>query len=195
MRRGALLFCLPVILAGCARDRLVLFPNEGGAETGSVAVLDPAAETERGVLDRPNSSTGLGRSVRARDRSPDSLEKRYGDLLRTLPTPPRTFLFYFDTGDSDINAKSRAQMPVLIEEIRSRPGADLSIVGHTDAAGDDGYNDTLSEERAGRVAAILQAAGVDIGIVHVSGRGERDPLVKSGRENEPDNRRVEVIVR
>ena len=200
MRRivAALLPAL-VLVAGCAhRETLTLLHHEGGTpdDAGAVAVLDPDTGREIGVVDRADSRAKLrpgSAAVRASDKS---LEPRHAALFSAMPRAPERFLLTFDTNEVTLDPDSQAKVPRLVAAVGERPGADVAIIGHTDSAGDDGFNDTLSEDRARAVAGIIEQAGVDVMIVEVVGRGEREPLVPNPPDgHERRNRRVEVIVR
>lgn len=72
----------------------------------------------------------------------------------------------------------------------------MSVIGHTDTAGDDAVNLRLGLERARFVANLLTdqaTAGVP---VQIESHGEKNQLVKTPDNTpEPRNRRVEVAVR
>ena len=69
----------------------------------------------------------------------------------------------------------------------------VSIVGHTDAAGDSKKNFTLSQKRAERVAKILAGYGLDPQYMILQAYGEKRPFVPSGRNTlRSQNRRVEI---
>jgi len=79
-------------------------------------------------------------------------------------------------------------------------GQPLEVHGHTDARGDDAYNQDLSERRAQSFAAALEAEGVtsSIGIV---GFGESRPAAPNENADGSDNpvgrqlnRRIEVVI-
>lgn len=72
----------------------------------------------------------------------------------------------------------------------------LSVAGHTDRSGSDGYNDTLARRRADAVAQVLAAQGTAGAQVEVSSYGERTPKVPTADgERNPQNRRVEITVK
>jgi outer membrane protein OmpA-like peptidoglycan-associated protein len=69
------------------------------------------------------------------------------------------------------------------------------IVGHTDAQGDDAYNQRLSERRAASAAAYLTQQGVPGARVRTVGRGETEPVAANDSETgRQQNRRVEVAL-
>jgi outer membrane protein OmpA-like peptidoglycan-associated protein len=72
----------------------------------------------------------------------------------------------------------------------------VSIAGHTDRSGSDGYNDVLARRRAEAVAQLMAAQGTGAGQVEVSSFGEKSPKVPTADgERNPQNRRVEITVK
>lgn len=85
----------------------------------------------------------------------------------------------------------------VIESIASSAAAcgvrALSVVGHADRSGSDGFNQRLSRRRADAVAAALVAEGMLRGTVQVRAVGERDPAVPTADGvREAANRRVAI---
>ncbi len=71
----------------------------------------------------------------------------------------------------------------------------LTVVGHADRSGSNAYNNTLSQKRAINVADMLRPA-VPGANVTVEYRGEEEPRVPTeDGVREPQNRRVEILVR
>lgn len=179
-----------------------MLPGEIGADgkqrdTGAVAVLDPETGADVAVLDKANSKSGVRkRHVSMAAVPPQKLEARYGALLATLPQPPRLFILYFKEGTADLVDESSALLPDLFAEVKTRPGVDIQIVGHTDTVGQEADNDQLSIKRASEVRVMLAQMGLDGEVIRATGRGEREL-----RDQTPDettsalNRRVEVYVK
>lgn len=68
----------------------------------------------------------------------------------------------------------------------------VEIGGHTDSDGDEGYNQLLSEQRAGAVKQYLVRKGVDTALLTVRGYGESRPVASNlTREGRAQNRRIE----
>lgn len=199
--RPALAFAL-LALTGCTATGVSMFPGEIGADgkqrdTGAVAVLDPETGADVAVLDQANSKSGVRqRHVSMKAMTPEKLNARYGALLATLPQPPRLFILYFKEGTTDLVDESSALLPDLFAEVKTRPGVDIQIVGHTDTVGQEADNDQLSVKRASEVKVMLAQMGLDGEIIRATGRGEREL-----RDQTPDetasalNRRVEVYVK
>lgn len=184
---------LAIALAGCAHSSVTLFENEGGAATGSVAVLsDKGGET---VLDRPMTAGSLSASG-AKVRDVKKVKPAYTALLGNLPKAPSRFTLYFDQGTTNLTAASRPLLGKVRQEVAARPGAAVEVVGHTDTVGSDDDNDRLSQRRAEEIVRVLAAEGFDPDSLSATGRGERDLLVKTADNvANGDNRRVEIVVR
>lgn len=98
--------------------------------------------------------------------------------------------------DSDVVTETaRANLRNLANSLSEYPNTELLIVGHTDAKGDDAYNQTLSERRARSVAAYLVTQGVPVARIKTAGRGETEPIAANDTEaSMARNRRVEVAI-
>jgi outer membrane protein OmpA-like peptidoglycan-associated protein len=71
----------------------------------------------------------------------------------------------------------------------------LTIVGHTDNAGTNEYNQKLSERRAHAVAEYFEARRVDPVRMALVGKGEAQPMTSNASESgRQANRRVEIYV-
>jgi outer membrane protein OmpA-like peptidoglycan-associated protein len=201
MRKPLLIAATCLLLAGCAASTGVsLLPGEVNdqgqqAETGAVVVLDPGNDQDIRVIDQANSQSGVkGNQVSVKSVTPEILNKQYGDLLTTLPRKPALFRLYFKQGSTDLVDPS--VIDAVLTEIKSREGADIQIVGHTDTTGDGPLNDTVSAKRAESIKALLAERGVDVGIARTSGRGERELRVQTeDNVDNAENRRVEITVR
>lgn len=102
-------------------------------------------------------------------------------------------LFDFDSADLHENATEVIQ--ATGDELSRVDGGDLVIVGHTDNQGDEGYNQTLSEERAESVLNQLEEL-VDLShfdSIETEGRAFHEPVASNdNEEGQALNRRVEL---
>ncbi len=74
-------------------------------------------------------------------------------------------------------------------------GRRISIEGHTDSLGSEGYNLELSRNRAQSVARQLNNNGIPKSQISVIGLGETKPIASNNTESgRQRNRRVEVIL-
>ena len=99
----------------------------------------------------------------------------------------------FFSGTADLRPSSFALLDRYSEFAGDCPSTRLAVFGHTDAAGDDAYNQYLSEERAGRVKDYLVAAGLSPDRVVRSGKGSSEPVADNGTAwGRSQNRRIEI---
>ncbi len=115
-----------------------------------------------------------------------------------VPAEPMTpadamYLVFFDFDKYDIGAGGQNVLDAVAEEVRSRNLGSVTIVGHTDAAGPNSYNDKLAMRRANAVRDALSTRGVDASLIRVEGRGETELLVQTADGvREPANRRAQI---
>lgn len=107
--------------------------------------------------------------------------------------------FEFDSADLTPEARSRIEALAADIAEQARAGT-ITVTGYTDSHGEDAYNQSLSEQRAEAVRAVLEpVVGRSDLTWSVSGRGEADPVAPNeinGQDN-PDgrarNRRVTIV--
>jgi outer membrane protein OmpA-like peptidoglycan-associated protein len=189
--------CYLVACGGCASpgpDHIVLLPNSDGSPS---AVVLKTATGER-VIDRPYEAANVSQngSITPDRESPESVHTRYGTVLDALPKRAASYTVYYVKAKVVITPESRAVVDELKADLKTRSAPEVVIIGHTDRVGKLEYNDTLSLERAKEMRDILIATGIPADLITLSGRGEREPVVKTEDEvPEPKNRRVEISVR
>jgi len=101
----------------------------------------------------------------------------------------------FASNSDELNPASQQALAELVAELGNyQEITSMEVTGHSDSAGEDGYNLQLSERRAAAVKNFLQAAFPDANVTS-SGMGETSPIAtNSTREGRALNRRVEVQV-
>ena len=99
----------------------------------------------------------------------------------------------FVSGTATPTAETEELIGRIAAILDDNPQVAVDIVGHTDALGDAGANQALSEWRAHAVLNGLVAAGVESDRLTAEGRGETEPIdsndTADGRQR---NRRVEL---
>jgi outer membrane protein OmpA-like peptidoglycan-associated protein len=108
---------------------------------------------------------------------------------------PADVLFDFDK--ADIRADAASALAKVATIIRAYPRGTVTLEGHTDAKGDDTYNQRLSERRAGSVGRWLtERERIDAAKLTARGWGERKPVASNDTDpGRQKNRRVEVVIR
>ena len=108
---------------------------------------------------------------------------------------PREFLVYFPFDSDALTEQAKRVVDDAAQYEASLPGARATIVGYTDAAGSEGYNQALSERRSQVVRETLLADGVRDATVDMAWKGKHDQAVRTpDGVKEPQNRRVTIVV-
>lgn len=190
----ALLFLL--CSCGPPANLYVVLPGKDG-HIGGITVTDDLASAPI-ELKTPLAAAQLDRSGHARPAhvTQQQVDQLFGSVLGLLPPRPRHFIFHFEEGTESLTAESEGRLPELESLIKTRPQAQVEVIGHTDRRGKHAKNVELSHRRAEVVRQRLIDAGLSESAITATGRGELDPLVPTEDEvAEPKNRRVEVTVR
>lgn len=184
-----------IAFAGCASpDRIVLLPNADGSPS---AVILKTAAGER-VIDQPYEAASVSQdgAITQSKETPESVRARYGAALDAQPKRATTYVLYYLNGKVEITPESQSVVSKLRDDLKTRSTPEIIVVGHTDLVGSTEYNDALSLERAKDVRNILIATGIPSDLISISGRGKRDPVIKTADGvSEPRNRRVEISIR
>ena len=153
---------------------IVILVLSGCAQKTTVALLaDPDGHVGNLAVISDSGETVLNQATQATVIS--AREKK--------PTDPQT-------------ENSLEMIPQILQSISQRNSKNISVIGHSDTAGDRNYNLRLSRERALIVQQILVRRGVDQAYISSTSHGKENPLIKTGDNvEEPRNRRVEVIIR
>jgi OOP family OmpA-OmpF porin len=102
----------------------------------------------------------------------------------------------FDSGRATIDPDSAGLLDRLIETALRCPSANIEIAGHTDADGEDGFNQALSEKRAQAVTDFLVKAGLPAERFTAMGYGSTQPVASNDtEEGKAQNRRIDFVVR
>ena len=184
-----------VLLSACAPvTRVVLLPQADGSAS---SVIVKSAKGEQ-ILSTPYQRvSGQEESALKADQTTAAeVQKVYPQLIAANPPAPTKYILNFMPGGTALTPESQAALPKILEDATKRSGADLVVTGHTDTTGALLANDELSFKRAQVVAQLLVDAGAPAARTEAVGRGKRELLVKTADEvDEPQNRRVEIVVR
>jgi outer membrane protein OmpA-like peptidoglycan-associated protein/outer membrane protein W len=117
-------------------------------------------------------------------------------LAAPAPAPSRTYLVFFDWDKSNLTARARQ----IVADAAANAGrvsyTRIEVNGNADRSGTPQYNMGLSLRRAQAVAAELVHDGVRQNMIDIHAYGDTRPLVPTAAGvREPQNRRVEIIIR
>jgi outer membrane protein OmpA-like peptidoglycan-associated protein len=174
----------------------------GGAAGGAVGAVigSQSGSTARGAIigavvgGAAGAIIGYQMDQQARELEsavPNAVVERVGEGIHV--TFPSGLLYDFDS--SAIRGDAAVHLRTLAASLQEYPDTQLLIVGHTDATGNENYNQDLSVRRADAAKRFLAGQGVAERRVQVSGRGEWEPIATNETEaGRQANRRVEVAI-
>ena len=112
------------------------------------------------------------------------------------PAPSRSYLVFFDWDKASLTDRARRIIREAADNSTRVQYTRIEVNGYTDTSGTPQYNLGLSVRRANAVKAELIKDGVPADSITTQGFGETQLLVPTGPGvREPQNRRVEIIIR
>ena len=97
-------------------------------------------------------------------------------------------------GSAEIGDKARSSLITAAGQMKSDLRLLVLLRGHSDSAGEEGYNEYLSLQRARAAQEFLVAMGVARDRITVVGLGAREPVDPADTpEARARNRRVEIV--
>ncbi|MBF0665575.1 MAG: OmpA family protein [Brevundimonas sp.] len=102
----------------------------------------------------------------------------------------------FPTDQHALSPEAEARLAELVQRLRAENrNVYLEIQGHTDATGDEAYNEALGEARAEAVRRYLSRGGVALNRMATISYGETAPVAPNDTpEGRAQNRRVAIVV-
>jgi outer membrane protein OmpA-like peptidoglycan-associated protein len=112
------------------------------------------------------------------------------------PAPARSYLVFFDWDKATLTIRARQIIKEAADNSTHVQYTSIVVNGYTDTSGTPQYNIGLSNRRAAAVKTELVNDGVPVAAIATQGFGETHLLVATGPGvREPQNRRVEIIIR
>ena len=183
-------------LAGCSTppDKIILLPDPDG-KVGAVVVHSASGER---TIDKAYAGVDVAQSgkIETTMDSQQGVETRYSDLLAARPPRPMTFtLFFLFDSATELAPESPATVQKMKAVLATWPAPQVVVIGHTDLAGSQEFNDRLSMRRAQSAVAFLIKEGIPAKQIETTWRGKREPLVATpdGVPNRM-NRRVVITI-
>jgi OOP family OmpA-OmpF porin len=113
-----------------------------------------------------------------------------------VQAPARSYLVFFDWDKATLTDRARQIIAEAAANSSKVQYTRIEVNGYTDTSGTPKYNQGLSVRRARAVQAELVKDGVPQGAITIQGFGDTHLLVPTGPGvREPQNRRVEIIIR
>ncbi len=106
-----------------------------------------------------------------------------------------TYGIYFDVNRDEVKPESYGTLKSIAEVLTENPDVKITIIGHTDADGNDAANLDLSRRRAAAVKEqLVKTFGIDAARMNTDGKGESQPVAPNDNpSNKALNRRVEFV--
>jgi outer membrane protein OmpA-like peptidoglycan-associated protein len=104
-------------------------------------------------------------------------------------------IIFFHHDSHNLPEQAGAQLKRLLETAIRSPSARISIMGYTDALGNEWYNRKLSQTRADIVRDFFIARGIEPEKIRAVGMGPENPIASNDTaDGRRKNRRVEVYI-
>jgi outer membrane protein OmpA-like peptidoglycan-associated protein len=117
-------------------------------------------------------------------------------MAAPAPAPARSYLVFFDWDKAELTERARSIVKEAADNSTRVQVTRIEVNGYTDTSGKPSYNQALSVRRAQAVAGELVRDGVPQNVINIQGFGDTHLLVSTGPGvREPQNRRVEIIIR
>jgi peptidoglycan-associated lipoprotein len=175
-----------------ATSYAVLLDNPDGS-VGAITFTDSKGTI---AVNRAKNAVNLDSATAPYLQDEAIIQKDFGAAIAARPLLPVSYLLYFESGGVQLTAESQALIAKIVGDAAKRPAPDISVIGHTDTAGEPDANEKLGLQRAQAVSQLIAGAGLKAVEITVTSHGERDLLVRTPDNTaEPKNRRVEITLR
>jgi len=107
----------------------------------------------------------------------------------------KSFQIQFETGSAVIKPQSYTVLDEILKSTVVAENLKVGVYGHTDNVGNDGANQTLSEQRAASVKSYLESKGITTARIESKGMGSSKPVADNATvQGKAQNRRVEIVL-
>lgn len=168
----------------------------GGLVASRIRLANGDLETAAMIRNGTNQRFGENElAINQNAAATEALRGRMGDIDQyNLKGTANAF---FDTGRWQLTPAAERELCATAAQAEAMDNALLLVVGYTDNVGDQDYNQTLSERRAGRVVNHLQqvCGWAPYRMLTPTGMAEADPLADNTTpQGRAQNRRVSVNI-
>ncbi len=116
----------------------------------------------------------------------------YTPLIKN-PTGGDTLVLYFDFDTNELTPRTKRQLSIVAQLLKTDTQKKLNLSGHTDSLGSRAYNQQLSKQRALAVRDFLVVCGVNPNQIITAAKGlsePRRPNVTTTGQDDPEGRRA-----
>ena len=172
----------------------------GSGYRREAGAMDAAAPVDEGAVDELIVLRMRARSMREYARADQLRDQLRGTGVSVTRVGDRIILnmpsnITFPTDQSSILPAFYPTLNSVALVLKEYDKSIVNVYGHTDSQGSDGYNFTLSQQRASSVSQLLASQGVDPRRLNTQGFGESQPVASNDTESgRAQNRRVEIAI-
>jgi len=178
----------------CSKTQIILLESDKAkneivvsTKQGEVTINEPYQSTKIVSADKkPKQVVQLDKK---------SVQESYKIVLEETPKLMQ-YMIYFGSGSTVIDETAKKEIQKAIDYIKGQTYSIITVIGHSDTAGNKDSNMRLSQKRTEVVKQYIETQNLDIKELTTEYYGENTPLVKTkdGVSN-AKNRRVEIFIR
>jgi outer membrane protein OmpA-like peptidoglycan-associated protein len=184
---------------------IVYYNLATGEQVGQVTT-DPTTGGNYRMVLKPGVRYALAAQAKGYFSVSDTLNltgvQQYQEQTRVISLAPvvkgesiRLNNLFFAFGKAELQSESESELQRLYALLAQNPELVIAIGGHTDGAGSDAFNQTLSERRAQAVRDYLVGKGISEKRLTAKGYGKTKPVADNAtEEGRLQNRRVEFTI-
>lgn len=148
--------------------------------------------TVKGTLEFKGCPTGFSGSVEVKEETSDEVSNLPAELATKFKNLTGDVLFNLNS--DKVKPAYQKTLVKLAKQLNENKNIKVTINGHADNVGEEGVNNTISENRAVNVKNILVSNGVDASRISTKGFGDKKPKESNDTEKGRNaNRRSEII--
>ncbi|MBN1550297.1 OmpA family protein [bacterium] len=188
------IFLSLVLISGCVSNRV--FETEMQSRDERITSLETEIEMNESRIDKhENQLAELSVTTReAYERAEEAGQLAKGKFLYEIVLSEDRCKFGLDQWELGNECQAILDEFVSRIKIENKP-VFIEIQGHTDASGDEAYNQLIGQRRAESVYRYLASSGIPLHKMNVISYGEKEPIAdNSTPEGRRANRRVVVVV-
>ena len=164
-----------------------------GKDGGTALTVVSAKKNGNGDSDANTKTNGSSQKSKSTPKSDPKNNMIFEETPAGLRLSVRDIKFKADS--DEILGSEKTRLDEIAEVLKLAPNSQFLIEGHTAAVGKPSGEQTLSEQRAKRIAAELSKRGISADKFICKGHGGNKPIASNSTdEGRAQNRRVEITI-
>ena len=164
-----------------------------GKDGGTASTVVSAKKNGNGDSDANTKTNGSSQKSKSTPKSDPKNNMIFEETPAGLRLSVRDIKFKADS--DEVLGSEKTRLDEIAEVLKLAPNSQFLIEGHTAAVGKPSGEQTLSEQRAKRIAAELSKRGISADKFICKGHGGNKPIASNSTdEGRAQNRRVEITI-